>query len=186
MIEQLHNEIVKQIVPPEYKYTARVSPDNVSFSIDKSIDKSHIDVTDPIVKILVDDCISVQINKEANKCYIVPYAGEHKGLVMDRIGKYFLWFLEYHMKQKNPTVTKLYKWVQRYTGQHSAPTGSDEEYLMLFRYLNTNLNMNELDSINKAVHIKNGIAILNTFKTKYEARGCKLEVTHGRRRRRRW
>lgn len=182
MIEQLHNDIVKQIVPPKYQYTAQVSEHNVRFNIDKKIDLSHIDTTDPLVKILVENCISVRVNDADCVCEITPYQGDHKAVVMDIIGRYFCRFLKNNMKQKNPEVTKLYKWVQQYSNANGAPTGSENEYMMLYKYLNANIH-----NADSEVHIKNGIGILNTFKVKYEARGYETEVRRGRRRRRnRW
>jgi len=181
MIEQLHNDIVKQIVPPKYIYTAQVCNNSVRFNIDKSIDKSHIDVTDPLVGILVEHCVRVQVDNAANVCRITPYQGDYLNTVLGHVGDYLRNFLIRHMKQKSPRVTKLYKWVRQYLDGYSMPMGSNEEYMMLYRYLKANI-----DTADREVHIKNGIGILNTLKAKYEARGYKLEAGHGRRRRRRW
>lgn len=179
MIEQLYNDIVKQIVPPEYKYRVRLNKNVVRFIIDRSIDVSHIDITDPIARILTEDCVDVRINRTIGKCSIIPYQSDHKNIVMGKISEYFVKFLKINMKQKNPVITNLYKWVAQHTGQCSIPIGSDEEYVMLFRYLNANIN-----SANHEVHVKNGIAILNTLKTKYEAMGYRVEAKRGRRNRR--
>lgn len=180
MIEQLYNDIIQQITPPEYKYTALINERTIRFTMNKDIDLSHINTTDPVAKILVDNCIRVHINDREHKCEIVKYKSEHKRVVMDRIGEYLLHFLRRHTKQKNPQATKLYKWLSHYSDRYDTPTGADVEYMMLFRYLNANLH-----NADSEVHINNGIGILETLKRKYEAQGYKLEERHERKRRRR-
>ena len=83
MIEQLHDDIVKQIVPPVYKYTADVGNHSVRFKLDRSIDTSHIDTTDPIASILLNNCIHVRVDRENSVCRIAAYCSSHKHVVLD-------------------------------------------------------------------------------------------------------
>lgn len=180
MIEKLHAEIAAQLTPPEYIYTADVSDGRVRFSIDKSMDFGGVSYTDPIAKAIISNCIKLQIDHDSASCSIAPYDSRDRQVVMDIIGRYFTIFLKNNMKQKNPTVTKLYKWVYHYLYGDNLTTRADDDFVMLYRYLADNVASHK----DCDVHIKNGIGILEKLKAKYEAKGYKLgEGYNGRRRR---
>ena len=178
-IQELHAKLVSQIEPPKYKYKMRLNENNITFRLDTTVDVSHIEITDPISQILLDECIRVGVDKYNKECYIESHNYSDSQHVFNRIEQYLLKFLRNHMKQKNPKVTKLYKWMSYYLQKYNAPNGFLDEQLMLFKYLKANIGNNDSE-----VHIKNGIGILNALKTKYEKQGYELGDRHGRRRRR--
>ena len=179
-IEKLHDELVSQLEAPAYKFKMRMRDGSIQFHIDTKINKDNISVTDPITEILLDKCVDIEVNKYLRKCMILPYTSRDKSTVMEHVERYLLSFLEDHLKQKNPKVTKLYKWMSYYLQSHNAPRGFSGEQLMLFRYLKAN------DNASDPVHVKNGIGILNALKIKYEKLGHELEAGSGRRRRNRY
>jgi hypothetical protein len=178
-IEGLHNKLVSQLKAPEYKFKMYLRDRAINFKIDTSIDTDHIEITDPISEILLNNCIRVGINVYDKKCYIERYNYQDGNSIFNYIERYLLDFLKDEMKQKNPRVTKLYKWMNHYLQRHNAPSGFLDEQLMLFKYLHANIRKPDGN-----VHIKNGIGILNALKLKYEKQGYELESRYGRRRRR--
>jgi len=178
-MENILQDIIKQITPPPYGFKVRVSGNSVYLQKQNEYSVDHIDKSDPIVKLLIDYAINLQSDPK-NKTNIIAPTHNWQHNVRKQISNYLISFLNCYMPQKNPKVTKLYRWMNIFSRGNFALSDSEFYDTLQHIYKYICLNIHKPD---KQVHIKNGIALLEVLKTKYENKGHKVEKHHVRYRR---
>lgn len=176
----LHKSIISQLTPPPYIYNiSYVSDYGVYFSLNQKIDISFIDDTDPIVNILLKKCIRVKVDHCNHSCSFEENLNL-ENIVLNDISYYILDFIKEHLSCKNPKTSPLYKWIYTFC-DYRMQNNDDfmENIIAVYRYLYTNMTKED-----NHVHIKNGIALLNMIKAKYENKGFKMEASNGKCRKR--